>query len=260
MNQSLVREKARQLVDELKAKNPSETIDRLYRQFIDEALALLRTKHPKAAKKLGPVPEDVNARWPAVARAWLEVDRKTWNSLYAESETPRDLLRKLWKVEEAQIQAGIVKLAPYFEPQKTETPNRVLSVYSTAYLQAGFAHEAYAKGAAEYTAWTTRCHGIPAEVRSFVESTVGPGHPHLAYRTSDPVSRYETWVWCDFLDFTMLQHKPFSKKAAFQWYYNHGLNPRVIRPEIPLGLEETLGVKPDQHLPLLDLDGNPYPE
>lgn len=143
------------------------------------------------------------------------------------------------RVEELLNQtADSIPLTP--DPTVPWIKRDVDTVWSSTYSTQGFGAQSYARSDAEMRAHHYVQSGLPAEVRMRMERD---DHPGDTFWARSDLTRYEVWVQASEEDAEIARYKSgLSLKEWMQWCWDHNTNPRVVRPFLPHGLEEQLGV------------------
>lgn len=113
------------------------------------------------------------------------------------------------------------------EPERTEELRRVFRVYAGAYMSQGWSQRKYQYGDAENVALRITHYGFRAEVRE----------------PEGPDGQYEVWANITEDGWSLLDRRPgLSLRDWVASCWRRGLNPRVLNPFLPAGIEEKLGV------------------
>lgn len=151
------------------------------------------------------------------------------------------------------IERRLAEIAQEIQPVPAPDLYKAHDAWASSYHTQGFGAESYAKAEAEHRAFMLRYAGVEVEIKRVEErtpSTAMPGKVHVSVR-------YEVWARCTELDYEIARRMPGpSPKDELQWHWNRGVNPRVLHPFLPHGLEEKLGVS---FLPVRDADGRLSP-
>jgi len=208
----------------------------------DEILAAHRASKPRSRPRVPPPatvsdrgePDLVAARirWAAVQKLGARVmsPGRMKEVIERHRASSSDALRGVCgsaEEERQKIEGEICELASALAPEVSDDWHLVDSVPSSSYRTQPAA-EFYAHGDAEIQALEFRRAGVPAEVR-------------LVHGKWGPV--YEAWARCAELDVEIVQRSRRLDVAGYlRECWRRGLNPRVLLPGLPAGLEEKLGV------------------
>lgn len=111
---------------------------------------------------------------------------------------------------------------------------------STTYSTQGYGAISYAQNNAKIASLEAETHGVKSEV---VEVDRGCVKRHWPIHDSSAMKDFQVWVFVeDELDVEILRRKPVSLREHIKACWKHGINPRVMNPYLPYGIEEKLGL------------------
>lgn len=139
---------------------------------------------------------------------------------------------------EREIEDKLVALAPSLEIPRTPELELRYTIYSSTYSSQGSGMHKYGRQTAQQAAEAAIRHGLVAEVRGINERTV------RGYYGGDETYRdYGVFANTTEVGWQIVRRLPdqtMREYLADCW--KKGINPRVLNPFLPHGLEERLGV------------------
>lgn len=211
-----------------------ERIDEMRAEFEAEVIAAVKAKHPRSRPK---IEGEAKQREQAIMRLGkklgdeFEAIKVSWvKRIEAEQATVRE------RYKELDEQLG--KLADTITPCPGDEWVMVHSVNSTTFNSQGLGRHRYAEACAEQFTLNLLNLGIESEVRK--NSWQDP-ESEDEWKHKTDIADYEVWVKCDPLEWEIVMYKPaVPLKDWLMWCRMRGVNPRVLRPLLPHGIEEKL--------------------
>lgn len=217
-----------------------------------EILDLFRERFPKSRVKIPEKRED--GRWQAMLKKVAPKLGDDFDRICNEHRARHNEALDKMDARRKEIKGELAAIADDLEIQHADEARKFYEVHSSSYHTQGFGAASYARADAERHARDLTFHGIEVEVRKVEGET---------FRTYGPFGRsvtpitFEVWAKCSETDYQIARYKEGMTLAQqLQWCWNRSINPRVMNPWLPHGLEEKLGVS---FLPVRDDEGNLAP-
>lgn len=162
----------------------------------------------------------------------LQVDEALCLRLQTADRDDAERLMKGRAALEEENKDRIFDICRGMEPIPSKTPRMVKAVHSTQFSTQGTGSGTYAANYAELVADEYRWNGIHAYTERFADKA----------RIQKNISTTDVYAMASALDCEIVKNKPMPPVVWLAQCWRRGLNPRVLNPYLPHGLEEKLGV------------------
>jgi hypothetical protein len=142
-------------------------------------------------------------------------------------------LRAWYDTRDAAFEKALDRLAEMSTLPTSESPLRFRSVSSSTYSSQGFGASKYAEGDAQQSFDLATSCGAKAELRP-----IQRGSDRWGVNYTD----FEVWVCTTEAGLEMLRRKKVNLRDWMKACWARSVNPRVLNPFLPPGLEEKLGI------------------
>lgn len=198
----------------------------------DALMAAIPAPKPKGKKKIERKPLEVlgEEKYKAVRSRYEKVVDDLLSFRRAEIDRVEEMLGQT---------ASLIPITA--DPATPWVKRDAETVWSSTYNTQGWGAHTYARSNAESRAQHYEIAGLKAEVRVH---WVRDDHPGDKFWEKSDLAQYEIWVQSTEEDADIAKYKPgLSLKDWLQWCWDRAINPRVMNPYLPWGLEEKLGVQ-----------------
>lgn len=221
------RERFRVLHAYLSEVRASVQVDDLQQQFDAELAALVGSQPKKKGKKSEPSVVDILGQ-----EKYVEVRSKY--------ETIMDEMLTFRREETDKVQILLNQAADLITVTPGSDWHKVDSVSSSAYNTQGLGAHSYARANAEERANHYAMAGLRSEVRT---RWMRDEYPDDKVWARSDLAHYDVWVQAEPENCDIAKYKSgLSLKDWLQWCWDRAINPRVMMPYLPWGIEEKLGV------------------
>lgn len=207
------------------SKLSPEQVQALQNGLERDVVAAYKDKHPGGRVAL---PKDESRRREKLVRLGKKLDEGVFDDILQTWKEQHVLQADQLRAQRELVSEQLGKLAEELEPRAGTEWHMYIEVNSTSFHTQTDTH-GYARAAVEQYLPMVEKAGLEGEVRVHNWEERG-------------VSDYQLWVRCEPLDWAIMMRQPFSMKEWLEWCWTKAVNPRVLQPGLPMGLEQKLGV------------------
>lgn len=192
-----------------------------------DVVAAYKAKNPGERVAL---PKDEARRRAKLERLGKKLDEGVFEDLLRTWREEYVLQADAMRAQRDMVSEQLGQLAETLEPRPGTEWHMYIEVNSSSFHTQTASHT-YARAAVEQYVPMVEEHGIEAQIRV------------NRWEDGKDIADYQLWVRCEPLDWEIMTRRPFSMKGWLEWCWSKAINPRVLQPGLPPGLEQKLGVE-----------------